>query len=118
MPKIRKGLTLDVALAICKETKARDEMIADLAKIAAEYNAKDRTFDALKDRERVETQRAFFDAAINPASREGADLVEALVNRAIDLLDRGQAEACDAILEFVPTEAADKALTDYFGDQQ
>jgi hypothetical protein len=41
-------------------------------------------------------------------------LIEMMLDRAWLLLDSGEAEACDALLEFVPEDRAEALLREYF----
>lgn len=62
---------------------------------------------------RITEQRRLFAANLGPAR---ADLQSAMLNRAWELLDAGECEACDALLEFVPEAAATALLDEYFAE--
>jgi hypothetical protein len=62
-------------------------------------------------RERIEHQRALFAANLGPARVE---LQEAMLYRAWALLEAGEGEAADALLEFVPEAAAVRLLDEFF----
>lgn len=63
---------------------------------------------------RIARQREVF--ARLPHCRERQALMAAMLDRAFALLDGGQCEACDALLEFVPEEKSDALLSEYFND--
>lgn len=67
------------------------------------------------DLERIDGQRAVFVAV--PDSPAKRDLEAAMLARARVLLDDGQAEACDALLEFLPEKIARQMLDEWFDDQ-
>lgn len=66
---------------------------------------------AAEERARIARQRAAFRELMGPSR---AALQQIMLDRAWELLDAGECEACDALLEFVPEEAADALLNDYF----
>lgn len=69
---------------------------------------------AAKEADRVRRQRALFAANLGPAR---ADLQRAMVDRAWELLDCGECEAADALLEFVPEKAAGDLLDEFFDER-
>jgi hypothetical protein len=118
--KIPEGHTLDTAVAMARQHSSNQFFVDDLEKIAAEYKGRDRILDAHKEGERVKAQRALWAAL--PELGPGGAAVEALkagiIDRASQLLDAGQCEACDALLEFVPEADASKMLSEYFGEDE
>ena len=65
---------------------------------------------------RVARQRAaFLDGTAWRRGRRDS-LVECMLERAWSLLDAGECEAADALLEFVPEPRARALLDDFFGD--
>lgn len=60
---------------------------------------------------RIQRQRRFLTKGQGPGV---AKLIQAMLDRAWALLDAGEAEAADALLEFVPAEAAERLLNDFF----
>lgn len=118
--RIAKGHVLDVAVACLKEDKRRNPVvIEELEKIAAEYKGRDRLFDRHKEQARINVQRALFAALpeFGPASVAADALKKAMIDRAWQLLDMGQHEACDALLEFVPQEDGQAMLDEYFKEE-
>lgn len=65
------------------------------------------------ERERARRQRTYL-TSLQGTLRDG--LVRSMLNRAWDLLDSGEAEACDALLEFAPAADAEALLDAYFKD--
>lgn len=63
---------------------------------------------------RVKRQRGLL-AQVKPQAKR-AKLVRAMLDRAWDLLDAGDAEAADALLEFVPEPLAEAMLATFFED--
>lgn len=64
---------------------------------------------------RIRRQRRFLTKGQGPGV---AKMIQAMLDRAWELLEAGEAEAADALLEFVPEAEADKLLNEYFeGDQ-
>lgn len=61
---------------------------------------------------RIARQRAAFAKA-----QPNAQVTELMLNRAWELLDAGECEACDALLEFVPGWQAKKLLDEYFDEE-
>lgn len=61
---------------------------------------------------RVNSQRAAFRKV--PNSSEKAALLVAMIERAWWLLDAGECEAADALLEFVPEDHADTLFDQFF----
>jgi hypothetical protein len=117
--KIPEGHTLDVALAIVRDSRDRNPaFVAELEKIIAEYKGRDRAIDAHKERERVTAQRALWEPfpEFGPEGAAADALKAAILDRARQLLDMGQCEACDALLEFVPEADASKMLNEYFAE--
>lgn len=117
--KIPQGHTLDVALAyVMADKDSSPTLVEELKKIAAEYKGRERIFDAHADKKRVDAQRAAFAAlpTMGPPGNVTLELTRAMVERAQQLLDAGQAEACDALLEFVPEADATEMLDAYFKD--
>lgn len=64
---------------------------------------------------RVESQRTLWTMVYDNSAKDALKI--AMLDRAWALLDCGECEAADALLEFVPTKDADKLLEEYFGDQ-
>lgn len=62
---------------------------------------------------RVAVQRAAFQALMGPSR---AHLQQLMLDRAWFLLDSGECEAADALLEFVPEAAASALLDEFFPD--
>jgi hypothetical protein len=69
-----------------------------------------------KERARINVQRALWAALpeFGPGGVAAETLKKAIVDRAWKLLDEGQCEACDALLEFVPEADAEAMLSEYF----
>ena len=114
---IRESHTLDVVLECLRARNDRNpDLIKDLVKIAKEYKGRERVFDAVAERSRVVCQRARFEAlpSLGPDGVAVDEFKKAMIDRAIDLLDIGQCEACDALLEFMPEADVQVALDDYF----
>lgn len=67
---------------------------------------------------RVERQRTLF--AMLPDCHATDRLKQAMLDRAWALLDGGLegTAACDALLEFLPSNDADQLLKEYFGDDE
>jgi hypothetical protein len=84
-------------------------------KTAAQKRAKTVAFEqwAGKEGARIARQRAAFAENLGPAR---AELQRLMLDRAWELLDAGEAEAADALLEFVPEAEADALLEEFFGD--
>lgn len=113
--KLPKGHTLDVAVACLKEDKNRNPiLIEEMEKIAAEYKGRDRIFSVHQETKRIERQRTKFAMIPDTAARDR--FKDAVIARAWELLDIGQSEACDALLEFMPSADADKMLNEYFAE--
>lgn len=70
-----------------------------------------------RDREdqRIARQRNLF--TFLPVSPSVEALKEGMLQRAYDLLSNGDAEACDAILEFLPSRDAERMLDAWLDDQ-
>jgi hypothetical protein len=119
--KITPGRILDVAVAALKERPGTNPLLLDgLTKIAAEYKGRDRVFDAHQENERIKAQRALWAAfpEFGPAAAGAEAMKAAFIERARELLDMGQADACDALLEFVPEADAGMMLDEYFGEDE
>lgn len=69
---------------------------------------------AFEETRRVERQRTLF--AMLPDTRATDRLKQAMLDRAWVLLDAGECEACDALLEFIPEDEAQKLLDEFFND--
>lgn len=67
------------------------------------------------EQERIRRQRIYLETLSGPW-REA--LVQRMLDRAWDLLDSGQAEAADAILEFVPEARAHALIDEFFPDDK
>lgn len=117
MPRsIKKGTTLGVALEIVRQQKnVNPRLVEELEKITAAYKGRDSVFDAFKERRRIEAQRTLF--AMVPDTTSFDRLRRGMIDRAWELLDIGQCEACDALLEFVPEKDAEKMLNEYFAEE-
>jgi hypothetical protein len=117
--RISEGHVMDIAIAIVRDSGPRNPaLIEDLEKIAAECKGRDRAFDAHQERERVTAQRALWAALpeFGPGGEAADALKAAIIARAWRLLDSGQCEACEALLEFVPEADARQMLNEYFGE--
>lgn len=64
-----------------------------------------------EERARVEVQRRAFARA-----QPNAEVIKLMLDRAWALLDAGECEAADALLEFVPEWQATKLLDEFFPD--
>lgn len=62
---------------------------------------------------RIRKQRRFLSKGQGPGI---ARLIEAMCDRAWELLDAGECEAADALLEFVPAERAKALLDEFFAE--
>lgn len=84
-------------------------------KTAAERKAKDAAYGkwAVEEAERIRRQRIYL-TVLEGFVRDA--LVKRMLSRAWDLLDAGEAEAADALLEFVPAAYARRLLDEFFGD--
>lgn len=113
-----EGHVLDVALNYMRSAGASVTALRLMEEIAAEYKARDRAFDAHADRKRIAEQRAIFAQLpeFGPGAVAAENLKQAMISRAWRLLDGGESEACDALLEFLPEADADKMLNEYFFD--
>lgn len=112
---IPKGRTMDVVAAHLKGLKnVNPILIEEFEKIAAEYKGRDRVFDQFKEGKRIEAQRTRF--AMIPDSTAKDRFKDTVINRAWELLDIGACDACDALLEFVPSADAEKMLSEYFAE--
>jgi hypothetical protein len=82
---------------------------------ATERRARDAAYAkwAATETERVRRQRTYL-TALKGRLRDG--LVRRMLDRAWDLLDAGEPEAADALLEFAPEPEATALLNEYFGD--
>jgi hypothetical protein len=71
-----------------------------------------------EENERIAAQRALWAALpeFGPGAVAADALKAAMIERAWQLLDGGQWEACDALLEFVPEADASKMLNEYFAE--
>lgn len=80
---------------------------------AAEKRAKRRAFDqwCAEEKVRIARQRAAMKGNMGPAP---AELQRLMLERAWDLLEAGECEAADALLEFVPEDKADALLNEFF----
>lgn len=93
-----------------------------------EWPEKDRAFSSKVQRDRAYTewlkrmaariakQRALFSALPECEAKDA--LQQAMVDRAIWLIDSGHPNAADQLLEFIPAFAADAATAAYFNDQE
>lgn len=68
---------------------------------------------AAAEADRMRLQRAAFAANLGPAR---AELQRLMLDRAWALLDMGECEAADALLEFVPEKLATALLDEYFDE--
>jgi len=66
-----------------------------------------------RETERIRCQRQAF--AFVPTTPAVEFLKRAMLDRAWYLLDAGECDAADSILEFLPAAEAEKLLHDYFG---
>lgn len=84
---------------------------------AAQRRERDAAFRKWVDEEaaRIAHQRLFL-SRIGGAVQ--AELVKVMLDRAWALLDAGEAEAADALLEFVPEADATALLDEFFGDEK
>jgi hypothetical protein len=114
--RIPKGTTLDVTLEWIRRAKGvNPTSVEELEKIAADYKGRDRVFDTHTETKRIERQRTLW--AMMPDSTAKDRLKEAMLERAWILLDSGQCDACDALLEFLPSKDAHKMLDEYFPEE-
>lgn len=83
---------------------------------AAERKRKREAYEqwAAAERERARRQRTYL-TSLKGSLRDA--LIVKMLERAWELLDANEAEACDALLEFVPEEMADAMLDEYFRDE-
>lgn len=109
---------LTVAAARCEAEYANPKLIADLraaAKQEATARAEGRGWGADEEK-RVERQRTLFNAL--PSSSATDRLRDAIAQRAYDLMWDGDPIACDALLEFLPSELATEILDAWESDQE
>jgi hypothetical protein len=66
---------------------------------------------AAQEQRRITRQRRFLTRGQGPGVEK---IIQAMLDRAWDLLDAGEAEAADALLEFVPAERAEALLREFF----
>lgn len=108
---------LMVAAARLQEEHASPKLVEDLRAAASEYASRKAqgigwTDD---DERRVERQRTLFNAL--PSSSATDRLKEAMLQRAYDVLWDGNAAACDALLEFLPSDDVQRLLDAWENDQ-
>ena len=100
------------------EGNAPPEAVKTLRTLARELEARQadgRTHNAQEDK-RFERQRTLFAML---ASSDATDrLKEAMMQRAYDLIWDGDGQACDALLEFLPSNDADAILDAWEKDQE
>jgi hypothetical protein len=84
-----------------------------------ETTCRRRTLSLAKERQRIAVQRAMWAALpeLGPGFVAAETLKKAMLDRAWELLDRGEYEACDALLEFIPEKDAKAMLNEYFKDE-
>lgn len=70
---------------------------------------------AAEERERIRRQRSYLTALKGPVFDA---MIERMLDRAWQLLEAGECEAADALLEFVPEPLATKLLDDFFPAQR
>lgn len=98
------------------DTRAPENMVAVLRKASEELEAREadgRTGSAEEQR-RIEQQRTLFNML--PSCGATDRLCEAMMQRAYDLMWNGDGLATDAILEFLPSAAADEVLNAWESD--
>jgi hypothetical protein len=108
---------LTVAAARVEQDHGNPKLIADLreaAKREADRHAEGRDFHDAEDK-RIGRQRTKM--AMVPDTRAKDTLMEAMLQRAYDLMWDGDALSCDAILEFLPSAMAEKMFTAWDSDQ-
>lgn len=66
---------------------------------------------AAEEKARIARQRRFLTRGKGPGV---AKMIQAMLDRAWELLDAGETEAADALLEFVPAPDAEKLLNEFF----
>lgn len=107
---------LTVAAARLEQDHANPILIGglrDMAKLLAERKACGQTNSETEER-RIARQRNKF--TFLPPSEAKDVLMRAMIQRAYDLLWDGDTAGCDAILEFVPSDAAVSMLNDWSDD--
>ena len=119
MTRVRSQIhMLTVAAARLEQDHANPKLIEDLRKAAkdlAERKAEGRAWNTEEDK-RVDRQRTLFNALrISP---EKVALQTAMMQRAYDLLWDGDASGCDALIEFLPSMAAEELLQAWQDDQE
>jgi hypothetical protein len=109
---------LTVAAARLEADHSNPKLIADLraaAKQAAERHADGRGYDRDEEQRRIERQRTLFHAL--PSSSATDRLRDAMAQRAYDLMWDGDCLACDALIEFLPSDLATQMFEAWLNDQ-
>lgn len=90
-------------------------LVDEVRELAERETKKDRTRNRVDHNRLVERQRSLWNMLPDTTAKQR--LLEAMLSRAWELLDCGQCEACDALLEFLPSEDAERMLRKYFPDE-
>jgi hypothetical protein len=104
-------------LAMRFQDCAPADLVKTLRTFARELEARQadgRTHSAAEEK-RIERQRTLFNML--PSSHATERLKEAMMQRAYDLIWDGDGQACDALLEFLPSRDAEAILTAWESDQ-
>jgi hypothetical protein len=102
---------LEIAAGCLQQDQRNPKLIEDIRAIAKSW-AEGWTED---DEKRAERQRTLF--GMLPSSSATDRLKTAMMQRAYDLLSEGRCDACDALLEFLPSIDAGHLLDCWEGDQ-
>lgn len=99
------------------EGNAPPAMVETLRKFAQELEARhaDGRCNCAEEDRRIERQRTLFNTL--PSSDAVDRLKEAMMQRAYDMLWDGDGLACDVLLEFLPSQAAEEILSAWESDQ-
>jgi len=93
------------------------ELVKTLRTLARELEARhaDGRTHSAAEQKRVERQRTLFNML--PSCGAADRLKEAIMQRAYDLMWDGDAQACDALIEFLPSKDAEEVLNAWENDQ-
>lgn len=107
---------LTVAAAMVEASGGNPKLVADL-RAAAQWRANKRAegFGSGMDTKRVDQQRTLMAMVVNGPAKSA--LVDAMLQRAYDLLWDGSWEGCDAICEFLPSDQV-RAMMDAWNEDQ
>jgi hypothetical protein len=108
---------LTVCAARLEADRANPKLIEDLRAAAEELATAraDGRGHTEADEKRIEHQRTLF--AMLPSSNATDRLEEAMLQRAYDLMWDGDGLACDALAEFLPSDAVDRMFAAWDSDQ-